>query len=316
MDNPKVSIIAPVFNVAPYLPNFIDSVINQTYSNWELLLVDDGATDGGGDICDQFAQRDNRIIVFHKPNGGVSSARNVGIKNMTGDWVIMPDPDDELPHESIETLLKFASDDIDLVSASYTMYRNGEIREPTKEDVYEIFSVPEFVSVMGKVPRPRNFDRRCCNKLFRVSIIKDNNILFPENLHYREDILYNYQYLSKCKNNVCCIPYSMYTYYRRDCGAAVSLQEKYSPKSIGRFTAMVSCYDYLTLMNAESEVKKRMKLEMLKSFNETVALIKSTGEGRNDLILMRNKFRKYFSLKERLVVYARKIHNKLNSIKN
>ncbi len=113
-----ISIVASVYNVGPYLPNFIDSVIGQTFSDWELLLIDDGSTDESGRICDDYALKDERIKVIHKPNGGVSSARNAGLREMKGEWVMMPDPDDELPSDSLETLYSNTSDEIDLVSAS------------------------------------------------------------------------------------------------------------------------------------------------------------------------------------------------------
>ena len=83
-----VSIVVPVYNVSEYLPVFIESIIRQTYFCWELLLVDDGSTDSSGSICDNYARRDERIRAIHKTNGGVSSARNVGIKEMKGEWAL------------------------------------------------------------------------------------------------------------------------------------------------------------------------------------------------------------------------------------
>ena len=162
-----VSIVAPVYNIADYLPSFISSVIRQTYSKWELLLVDDGSADSSGQICDCFSQCDSRIRVFHRQNGGVSSARNVGLKEMKGDWVLMPDPDDELTDEALEILVSSTSTEIDLISSSYIWFKNGERKEPLKQSCDTILSRDEFVSMIGIIPRPRNLDRRCCNKLFR-----------------------------------------------------------------------------------------------------------------------------------------------------
>ena len=124
-----VSIVAPVYNIADYLPSFISSVIRQTYSKWELLLVDDGSADSSGQICDCFSQCDSRIRVFHRQNGGVSSARNVGLKEMKGDWVLMPDPDDELTDEALEILVSSTSTEIDLISSSYIWFKNGERKD-------------------------------------------------------------------------------------------------------------------------------------------------------------------------------------------
>lgn len=93
---PKVSIIVPVYKAEKYLNRCIDSIIAQTFTDWELLLIDDGSPDRSGDICDEYAKRDNRIKVFHKENGGVSSARNLGLDNIGGDFVTFVDSDDWL----------------------------------------------------------------------------------------------------------------------------------------------------------------------------------------------------------------------------
>ena len=121
--NVLVSVVTPVYNVSEYLPVFIESIIGQSYCGWELLLINDGSTDGSGMICDGYAKRDERIRVIHKTNGGVSSARNVGIKEMKGEWALMPDPDDELPADALESFVAHISNEIDLVSASKTVKR-------------------------------------------------------------------------------------------------------------------------------------------------------------------------------------------------
>ena len=93
---PLFSIIIPVYNVLEYLPRCVSSICNQSFTNWEMLLIDDGSTDGSEDLCDQFAASDPRIRVFHKPNGGVSSARNFGLRYASGDYILFVDSDDFL----------------------------------------------------------------------------------------------------------------------------------------------------------------------------------------------------------------------------
>lgn len=93
MSNPLVSIIVPVYNVEKYLKKCIQSIINQTYKNLEIILVDDGSSDNSGKICDKFAQKDNRIKVIHKINGGQADARNAGLDVMSGEWVSFIDSD-------------------------------------------------------------------------------------------------------------------------------------------------------------------------------------------------------------------------------
>ena len=90
----KISVIVPVYNTSQFLPHCIDSILSQNFSDFELLLIDDGSTDGSGQICDAYAEKDNRIRVFHKKNGGVSSARNLGLCNAKGEWVTFVDSDD------------------------------------------------------------------------------------------------------------------------------------------------------------------------------------------------------------------------------
>ena len=94
--NPRISIIVPVYNTAKYLHRCLDSILQQSFEDFEVLLVDDGSTDGSGKICDEYIAKDSRVRVFHKDNGGVSSARNVGLDNAVGEWVTFIDSDDEL----------------------------------------------------------------------------------------------------------------------------------------------------------------------------------------------------------------------------
>ena len=101
----KISVIIPVYNVEPYLRKCLDSVINQTYRNLEIIIVDDGSPDNCGAICDEYAARDDRVIVIHKKNGGVSAARNDGIRIASGKWITFVDPDDWCEPDYYEMLI-------------------------------------------------------------------------------------------------------------------------------------------------------------------------------------------------------------------
>ena len=95
--NPSISIIVPVYNSEKTLNRCVDSILSQTFQDWELLLIDDGSTDRSGKLCDEYALKDQRIKVFHKKNGGVSSARNIGLDHAKGEWITFIDSDDEIP---------------------------------------------------------------------------------------------------------------------------------------------------------------------------------------------------------------------------
>ena len=106
MNNPKVSIIVPCYKVEKYLSNCIESVLHQTYDNWELILVDDGSPDRSGEICDNYAKKDNRIKVIHKTNGGVAVARNIAIDLAEGEYISFLDGDDFLHTDYIRELIR------------------------------------------------------------------------------------------------------------------------------------------------------------------------------------------------------------------
>ena len=129
MKHPQISIIVPVYNVEQYLQSCIDSIITQTYTDWELLLVDDGSPDRSGEICDEYAKKDNRIRVFHKRNGGVSSARNLGLDKAQGEWVTFIDADDYILSDFIKGLYKPIENgvSVDFVHGVCCNVKHGEI---------------------------------------------------------------------------------------------------------------------------------------------------------------------------------------------
>ncbi len=122
--NSLVSVIVPVFNVAPYLAEALDSVINQTYRNLEIIVVDDGSTDDSGKICDEYAAKDNRIQIVHIKHQGVSVARNTGLDLMKGELVAFLDPDDAYKPEFIDTMVNtMYREKADIVLCGMTIYK-------------------------------------------------------------------------------------------------------------------------------------------------------------------------------------------------
>lgn len=125
-----ISVIIPVYKVEPYINEALDSVLSQSYTNIEIILIDDGSPDRCGEICDNYAQQDNRISVHHIPNGGVAKARQLGVESAKGEFVIFVDPDDNLPANAIESLHTNMSDDVDMVIGSSTrFYESGKVKQ-------------------------------------------------------------------------------------------------------------------------------------------------------------------------------------------
>ena len=182
MNNPLVSIIVPVYNVEKYLKKCVQSIINQTYKNLEIILVDDGSSDNSGKICDEFAQKDNRIKVIHKTNGGLSDARNAGLDVMSGEWVSFVDSDDFIDKFHIENLylqaLRNHSDicvcGFKIVNEDYQTIRNIKVK----------FSDSLSGNLAFKYSLNSKIDPSFCNKIFKSSLFK--NTRFVKGICYED----------------------------------------------------------------------------------------------------------------------------------
>lgn len=182
-----ISIVIPVYNSEKYLEKCICSILNQTYTNIEVILVDDGSTDASPQICDDFVQRDKRVKALHIPNGGVSIARNVGIGQVTGEYLVFVDSDDYVDEDYLEALLQGTQENnADLcVSSLYPEnIRASFDLSITPEYTRELLFLLENHLLFGPFI-----------KLYRASIIKDHRILFPEGISYGEDLIFNLDYL-------------------------------------------------------------------------------------------------------------------------
>ena len=135
---PKISIIVPVYKAETYLHRCVDSILAQTFTDWELLLIDDGSPDRSGEICDEYAKKDSRVRVIHKENGGVSSARQRGLDESIGEYTIHADPDDWVEPTMLEELYnKAKEEDVDMVICDF-FQNNGRSQEYIKQKPIEI----------------------------------------------------------------------------------------------------------------------------------------------------------------------------------
>lgn len=205
-----VSIVVPIYNSEKYLKRCINSILNQTYKNFELILVDDGSKDKSYDICCNFAETDKRIIVKQKINGGVSSARNLGISSARGEIILFVDADDTVNSKYVEFLVKPLLDsqyDVSIcgfldVFSKKTLKRininNISIEGDIVKDFYKIFAL--IFST--------------CNIAYKKQIIKNNNLLFDENMRQGEDIFFNIQYFNYVDRAFLIKKY-LYNYFHR-----------------------------------------------------------------------------------------------------
>lgn len=197
---PLISIIIPVYNTEKYIRRCIDSVISQTCNDWELILVDDGSTDGSGKICDEYAESDERIRVYHKTNGGVSSARNVGLDNARGVFIAFIDSDDFVEPTYLEKMYDALqrNPDCSIASCSCCKYFEGEIK-PIEYDSW-IFSNVRYVEPLDYADRMllMKSQHTVWGKLFKTSVLR--NVRFREGFN-NEDILFALDFYPQVEND-------------------------------------------------------------------------------------------------------------------
>lgn len=186
---PKVSIIIPVYNVERYLHRCIDSVLNQTLQDIEIILIDDGSTDSSPDICDGYGSKYQNIRVFHKENGGASSARNLGIEKATGEYIGFVDSDDYISPDMYEKLYTALKDfDCEIAMCNYQTVKDNKALRTGKIGFVADARVchDECVRLM-QTAHESNYLWFNWNKLYSYDVIKGNNIRFDTGIPYGED---------------------------------------------------------------------------------------------------------------------------------
>lgn len=191
----KVSIIVPVYNAAAYLEACIESILNQSFPDIELILVNDGSTDLSLDICKKNAEKDKRIIIVDKENGGVSTARNAGLKKVTGEYVTFVDSDDTIPSTAIECLVKGMTGDVDEVIGTFHWQYEDVIIKRIPRLKPGCYRQDELLSrfIDDGTLSGILISSNCCT-LYRYKIILDNNLHFDSDLKINEDGLFNFSY--------------------------------------------------------------------------------------------------------------------------
>lgn len=181
---PKISIIVPIYKAESYLHRCIDSILSQTFTDWELLLVDDGSPDKSGEICDEYANKDVRIKVFHKENGGVSSARNFGLNYVKGEYITFIDADDWIDNQNLFNCNAIIeANNLDILQYSWK-------RIDDDKNVLQVRTINTEVLELQNYMSKGNFNVCVGGSCIKSSIIKENNIRFDEKLKLAEDQIF------------------------------------------------------------------------------------------------------------------------------
>ena len=216
LSNPKVSVIVPVYNSAGTIDQCLNSVLNQNYTNYEIIIIDDGSTDSSGVICDKYCDKNDKVYVFHTENRGVSSARNLGIEKATGEYVLFIDSDDSIDKEYIEDLINLKNQykEIDNIWCGFKTYSIDTTADESVSYVYDKNSKISLVdrkNIMTLHEKWLDAGPYC--KLYSRNILKKTNVRFPENLSLGEDLVFNFQYLDNTNGKICFLNKATYNYY-------------------------------------------------------------------------------------------------------
>ena len=244
----KISVIIPIYNAESFLNECLASIQNQTFSDYEVWLIDDGSTDNSGKICDNFAANNKLFHVIHKKNGGVSSARNAGLEKANGEWICFIDADDTVEKEYLSTLYQFANmqKDILIIQGFKTFLPDNTYID--KRFTNQLYNSSEVYKTFQDL----NINR--CGypfgKLYNAEIIRHHHLRFVESIHYAEDVMFMLTYLTHC-SAIQTVEGMNYNYYIRKNIQSLS-------KRIFVFESEYACYQlYLKRIG---ELKQRFNL--------------------------------------------------------
>lgn len=265
IDNPKISVIVPVYNTEKWLRRCIDSILGQTFADFELLLIDDGSTDGSGAICDEYAEADQRVRVFHKPNGGVSSARNLGLDNAKGKWITFADADDWIDVDYFDKVMA-----ADCCNIADTIVSNFKNVHKGGTDIYKynhkgedlVRSIRKLLITMGGT---------CVwAKFFRKELIRKHNIIFPMGIRYCEDFRFcteaylyssNIGYVNSCDG---------YNYFERESSVCQNIDDSHILEAVEMNNQI---YELTVKKNVNSLYEKHICWRILSSTQDWVMVL-------------------------------------------
>lgn len=264
----QISVIVPVYNVQNYLAQCINSIIQQSYTNLEIMLINDGSTDNSPQICEEFRKIDRRIKVINQPNSGVSAARNTGIAIATGDYITFVDSDDWLEKDMYKRIVDAICENqrADIVMCDYITVQNDDTAKITsnlragfyskKDIIHEIYPTLLVTENFGRLPIVSVW-----NCLFRKTLFADRRLYFSENLRYSEDYLFMAAVMTHCKSYFYIKNYFGYNYRQYE----ASRSKKYEPKWWINLLDLNKQLRKLLSDNGEYDFTRQLKLQLIHS---------------------------------------------------
>lgn len=243
MEKNKISVIVPAYKVEDTIECCLQSIINQTYSNLEIIIVEDGSPDRCPEICDEYMRKDSRIKVIHQKNGGVAKARNVGLLNATGEWILFVDGDDCIDCELCKKVYDCATEsESDLVMFELSKFNDGEQKKNSIDDRgWRLLKKDDAMKLLSD-PNIGNYS---CNKFYKRSLFK--GIEYPDGRVY-EDLATTYKIVDRALS-ICLLEAKLYYYYQSDDSITHTLTKKYVTDE---FEQRFEQYNFLIAHNYEA----------------------------------------------------------------
>lgn len=238
-DKVNISIIVPIYNVQQYLDCCLQSVANQTFKDFECILINDGSTDDSGKIADDWSLKDNRFRVIHQCNSGVSAARNKGIEESCGEWITFIDSDDWVEPDYLKKLV-FSSKDSDYCIAGYKLLKGDKYTDYIP-GLIKCLKINEIELDVWSELVEKYLIFGPCHKFYRKKIIADYGITFPTNVSYGEDLIFNFYYLRNCRT-LSSVPAAIYSYNKHSNSLSSSSQSSDWNLNISQWRLIVEFY--------------------------------------------------------------------------
>lgn len=259
MNNKTISVIIPVYNVEKELTHCIDSVVNQTYEELEIILVDDGSTDNCSNMCDEFARNDSRIIVVHKKNGGLSDARNCGLRIATGFYVMYVDSDDYIELDSCEMLINAAEKNVDIVVGALREVKDGKVTFQRHSNLIPNVIYTNKDYIINSIIK-REFWAPAVLNLYNRQFLIDNELYFKTGCYFEDVEMLPRLFLAA--HRITYLDYPFYNYVIRQNSITTS---GYNPKKRDSSIELLNNWACL-INNIEDEYLKKYLYGMLIKF--------------------------------------------------